>query len=75
METPIAISHRYRPAPQNDLSAIGALIFPQLDQIDFTGPFEQLSRTPSSSLRETKSPVRDMLVDVATGVQFWAGMS
>jgi cyclohexyl-isocyanide hydratase len=41
----------------------GALIFPRLDQIDFTGPFEVLSRIPNSSIHviaKTKSPVRDI---------------
>lgn len=31
---------------------IGALIFPRMDQIDFTGPFEVLSRVPDSSFLE-----------------------
>ena len=28
---------------------IGALIFPDIDQLDFTGPFEVFSRLPNSS--------------------------
>jgi cyclohexyl-isocyanide hydratase len=63
MDTPITISDRNRPAPQNDHLTIGALIFPRLDQIDFTGPFEVLSRIPNSSIHviaKTKSPVRDI---------------
>lgn len=42
---------------------IGALIFPRMDQIDFTGPFEVLSRVPNSSFHvigKEKSPVRDV---------------
>jgi len=41
---------------------IGGILFPQLDQADFTGPFEILSRIPNSSfhvLAKDKQPVRD----------------
>jgi len=42
---------------------IGALIYPDMDQCDFTGPFEALSRVPNSTFvtiaRDT-SPVRDL---------------
>jgi len=41
---------------------IGALIFPQIDQIDFTGPFEVLSRLSNSNFHvigQQKTPVRD----------------
>ncbi|MFJ2995490.1 DJ-1/PfpI family protein [Pandoraea sp. NPDC087047] len=42
---------------------IGGLIFPNMDQCDFTGPFEVLSRIPNSTfhtLWRDKSIVRDM---------------
>jgi cyclohexyl-isocyanide hydratase len=42
---------------------IGALLFEGLDQIDFTGPFEVLSRLPDSrftSFAKTRDPVRDI---------------
>lgn len=42
--------------------AIGALLFEQMDQLDFTGPFEVLSRVPHSTfwtLGKTLAPVRD----------------
>lgn len=42
---------------------IGGLVFPNLDQCDFTGPFEALSRIPNSTfytLWKDKSIVRDM---------------
>jgi len=42
---------------------IGGLIFPGLDQLDFTGPFEILSRLPDSTfhiLAQSLTPVRDM---------------
>ena len=42
---------------------IGAIVFPQMDQMDLTGPFAVLSRLPNSSVqllwKKTK-PVRDM---------------
>ncbi len=30
---------------------IGALIYDRIDQIDFTGPFEALSRLPAATVR------------------------
>ena len=42
---------------------MGGLIFPDMDQCDFTGPFEALSRVPNSrflTLWKTKQPVRDL---------------
>lgn len=42
---------------------IGALIYPEMDQCDFTGPFEVLSRIPNSTfytLWKDKGIVRDM---------------
>jgi cyclohexyl-isocyanide hydratase len=41
---------------------IGAILFPDLDQADFTGPFEVLSRLPNSTfhiLAEEDSPIKD----------------
>ncbi len=41
---------------------IGGILFPELDQADFTGPFEVLSRIPNSTfhiLAKSKQPVRD----------------
>ena len=63
MDTPITISNRNKPARQSKHLTIGALIFPRMDQIDFTGPFEVLSRIPNSTIQviaKTKSPVRDI---------------
>ena len=63
MDTPITISDRNKPARQSNHLTIGALIFPRMDQIDFTGPFEVLSRIPNSTIHvmaKTKSPVRDI---------------
>lgn len=42
---------------------IGALIFPRMDQIDFTGPFEVLSRVPDSTFHvmgKDREPIRDI---------------
>lgn len=42
---------------------IGAIIFPGVDQSDFTGPFEVLSRLPDSTfhvLWKEKTPIRDV---------------
>jgi cyclohexyl-isocyanide hydratase len=63
MDTPIAISKRGKPVRQTNHLTIGALIFPRMDQIDFTGPFEVLSRIPDSTIRvtaKTNAPVRDI---------------
>lgn len=41
---------------------IGALLFEQIEQLDFTGPFEVLSRIPGAvfySIAKTKAPIRD----------------
>ena len=41
---------------------LGSLIFPEIDQTDFTGPFEVLSRIPNSTfhvLGKTREPIRD----------------
>lgn len=42
---------------------LGAIIFPGLDQTDFTAPFEVLSRLPNSTfhiLWKEKMPVKDI---------------
>jgi len=42
---------------------IGGLVFPRMDQSDFTGPFEVLSRIPESTFHvigKDRTPVRDM---------------
>ena len=38
MGTAITISDKKRPARQKNHLTIGALIFPRMDHIDFTGP-------------------------------------
>jgi cyclohexyl-isocyanide hydratase len=42
---------------------LGGLIFPNMDQCDFTGPFEALARVPNSTFKtiwKDKNPVRDL---------------
>jgi cyclohexyl-isocyanide hydratase len=51
MDSPLTISERQKPARQTKPLTIGCLIFPRMDQIDFTGPFEVLSRIPDSTVR------------------------
>jgi cyclohexyl-isocyanide hydratase len=63
MDTPITISEKDKPARRTNRLTLGCLIFPRMDQIDFTGPFEVLSRIPNSTIHviaKTKSPVRDI---------------
>ena len=46
----------------SDPLQIGAVLFPQMDQADFTGPFEVLSRLPNSQfhiLAKERMPIRD----------------
>lgn len=49
--------------PANEHLIIGGLIFEEMDQADFTGPFEVLSRLPDSEFHvigKSKEPVRDV---------------
>ncbi|VVE39539.1 dimethylglycine dehydrogenase [Pandoraea communis] len=49
--------------PSNVHLKIGGIIFPGMDQCDFTGPFEALARVPNSTfftLWKDKNPVRDL---------------
>ena len=51
------------PPPPGQHLHIGALIFPQIDQLDFTGTFEVLSKLPNSTfhiLAKDLAPVRDI---------------
>lgn len=50
--------------PESTPLHIGAIIFPGMNQFDFTGPFEVLARVPNSTfhiLWKDKSPIRDAL--------------
>ena len=49
--------------PENRDLTVGGLIYPDMDQCDFTGPFEALSRIPRSrflTIWKDKNPVRDL---------------
>lgn len=51
---------------------IGAIIFPGLDQTDFTAPFEVLSRLPNSTFHifwNEKTPVKDVKGSILTPEQ------
>lgn len=51
------------PIPLDTHLTIGGLIFPNMDQCDFTGPFEALAQVPNSrflTLWKDKNPVRDL---------------
>lgn len=63
MDSPLIIAEKPKPELHNGHVTIGCLIFPRMDQIDFTGPFEVLSRVPDSSVRvmaKTLAPIRDV---------------
>lgn len=55
------VEKRLAPLRQKKLN-IGMLIFPRMDQIDFTGPYSVLSRLPDSTVRVMSAdgrPIRD----------------
>ena len=63
MNIPLFVSERPRPQITTQPLSVGCLIFPQMDQIDFTGPFEVLSRMPDTTVHvvgKELSPVRDI---------------
>lgn len=48
----------------NEQLQVGILIFPELDQLDFTGPFEVLTRMPNSTVHvvwKSTAPIKDMM--------------
>jgi cyclohexyl-isocyanide hydratase len=63
MSVPLFVSERSKPALSVRPLSVGCLIFEQMDQIDFTGPFEVLSRMPDTTVQiigKELSPVRDV---------------
>ena len=63
MSASLFVSERSKPALSVRPLSVGCLIFDRMDQIDFTGPFEVLSRMPDTTLQvigKGPSPVRDM---------------
>ena len=63
MSVPLFVSERSRPELSVRPISFGCLIFEYMDQIDFTGPFEVLSRMPNTTVRiigKELAPVRDI---------------
>lgn len=63
MSTPLFVSERSKPGLSVHPLSIGCLIFERMDQIDFTGPFEVLSRMPGTTVQiigKGLLPVRDI---------------
>jgi len=63
MSIPLFISERSKPELSARPLSVGCLIFEQMDQIDFTGPFEVLSRMPDTTVQiigKELTPVRDV---------------
>ena len=63
MSIPLFVSERSKPGLTTRPLSVGCLIYEQMDQIDFTGPFEGLSRMPYTTVEiigKELSPVRDV---------------
>ena len=63
MSVPLFVSERSKPELTVRPLSVGCLIFEQMDQIDFTGPFEVLSRMPDTTVQiigKELSTVRDV---------------
>lgn len=63
MSIPLFVSGRSKPELTAQPLTVGCLIFEQMDQIDFTGPFEVLSRMPGTTVRivgKECTPIRDV---------------
>jgi cyclohexyl-isocyanide hydratase len=51
MSVPLFMSDRSKPKVTTRPLSVGCLIFERMDQIDFTGPFEVLSRMPDTTIQ------------------------
>ena len=51
MSIPLFVSERSKPEITTQPLSVGCLIFERMDQIDFTGPFEVLSRVPDTTVQ------------------------
>jgi cyclohexyl-isocyanide hydratase len=63
MSVPLFVSERPGPRISTQPLSVGFLIFAQMDQIDFTGPFEVLSRMPDTTMHvvgKESAPIRDV---------------
>ena len=62
MSAPLFVSERSKPEVTTRSISVGFLIFEQMDQIDFTGPFEVLSRMPGSIMQITAKKLRPFAI-------------
>lgn len=63
MSVPLFVSESLKPQRTTRPLSVGCLIFEQMDQIDFTGPFEVLSRMPETTVQiigKELAPIRDV---------------
>jgi cyclohexyl-isocyanide hydratase len=63
MSVPLFVSERSKPKITTRPLSVGCLIFERMDQIDFTGPFEVLSRMPDTAVQiigKEPAPIRDV---------------
>ena len=63
MSVPLFVSERSKPEMTKRSLSVGCLIFEHMDQIDFTGPFEVLSRMPDTTIQligKELAPIRDV---------------
>jgi transcriptional regulator GlxA family with amidase domain len=63
MSARLLVSDRRRPRITKQPLNVGCLIYERMDQIDFTGPFEVLSRMPDTAIQvigQKVAPVRDV---------------
>jgi cyclohexyl-isocyanide hydratase len=63
MSLPLFVSERSKPEITSQPLSVGCLIFERMDQIDFTGPFEVLSRMPDTTVQivaKDPAPIRDV---------------
>jgi|SRR5215831_6774444 len=63
MSIPVFVSEKSKPEITTRPLSVGCLVFDRMDQIDFTGPFEILSRMPSTTIQiigKEVEPVRDV---------------
>ena len=51
MSIPLFVSGRSKPEMTTQPLSVGGLVFERMDQIDFRGPFEVLSRMPDTPVQ------------------------
>jgi putative intracellular protease/amidase len=63
MSIPLFVSEKSKPEMTTQPLSVGCLISERMDQIDFTGPFEILSRMPDTMVQiigKEVAPIRDV---------------